>query len=86
VAGAEHFVQNVIGVMHNAHATQDRITALMREATRRQEEREAQRALALRVIDVGYRAVARDLHPDKGGSPEAMTRLNAVRARLKHCV
>lgn len=44
------------------------------------------RVLALRVIDVGYKAVAHEVHPDKGGSVDEMARLNAVRDHLKHCV
>lgn len=56
---------------------------LKREELKRQEEREAQRTLALQLIDIGYKVLARTLHPDKGGSREAMSRLNAVRERLK---
>ena len=44
------------------------------------------RQLAIRVIDVGYKTLARELHPDKGGSDDTMARLNAVRDHLKHCV
>ncbi len=56
---------------------------LKREDLKRQDEREAQRELALQLIDIGYKVLARELHPDKGGSREAMARLNAVRDRLK---
>jgi hypothetical protein len=56
---------------------------LKREDLKRQEERDAQRALGLQLIDIGYKVLARELHPDKGGSREAMARLNAVRDRLK---
>lgn len=56
---------------------------LKRDELRRAEEREAQRKLALQLIDIGYKVLARTLHPDKGGSREAMARLNAVRDRLK---
>lgn len=59
---------------------------LRRENLKRQEEREAQRKLALQLIDIGYKVLARELHPDKGGSREAMARLNAVRKRLQECV
>jgi hypothetical protein len=52
----------------------------------RAEESAAQRKLALQLIDIGYRVLARKLHPDKGGSRVAMARLNAVRARLKACL
>jgi len=50
---------------------------------KRAEEREAHRKLALQLIDIGFKALATKLHPDKGGSPQAMTRLNQVRDRLK---
>jgi len=56
---------------------------LKREDMKRQEERDAQKKLALQLIDIGYKVLARELHPDKGGSREAMARLNAVRDRLK---
>lgn len=59
---------------------------LKREELKRADEREAQKALALQLIDIGYKVLARTLHPDKGGSREAMVRLNAVRDRLKQCV
>lgn len=56
---------------------------LKREELKRADERDAQRKLALQLIDIGYKVLARELHPDKGGSREAMSRLNAVRDRLK---
>lgn len=56
---------------------------LKRDELKRAEERDAQRQLALQLIDIGYKVLARTLHPDKGGSREAMARLNAVRDRLK---
>jgi hypothetical protein len=59
---------------------------LKREDMKRQEERDAQRKLGLQLIDIGFKVLARTLHPDKGGSREAMSRLNAVRERLKQCV
>jgi hypothetical protein len=49
----------------------------------RVQEREAERQLALRLIDIGYKVLAKELHPDKGGSRDAMTRLTTVRDRLK---
>jgi hypothetical protein len=56
------------------------------EMTRR-EERKAEAQLGLRLIDIGYKVLARELHPDKvGGSREAMTRLNRVKDRLKSYV
>ena len=59
---------------------------LKAEAVKRGDEREAQRKLALQLIDIGYKVLAKTLHPDKGGSRAAMARLNAVRGRLKQCV
>ena len=60
---------------------------LKRDELKRNEERDAQRTLALQLIDIGYKVLARKLHPDRrDGSKEAMVRLNAVRARLKHSV
>ena len=41
------------------------------------------KAYAANLIDLGYRALATRLHPDRGGSREAMTRLNLVRDELK---
>jgi hypothetical protein len=49
----------------------------------RQQEREAEQKLALRLIEIGYKVLAKELHPDKGGSRDAMARLNRVRDRLK---
>ena len=59
---------------------------LKAEEVKRGDEREAQRKLALQLIDIGFRVLAKTLHPDKGGSRAAMTRLNAVRDRLKQCI
>src|SRR5678809_1540495 len=56
---------------------------LKRDELKKADEREAQRELAGRLIDIGYKVLAHKLHPDKGGSREAMVRLNAVRDRLK---
>jgi hypothetical protein len=39
--------------------------------------------LAREMIDAGYRAVAKKLHPDIGGSTDAMARSNEIRRRLK---
>jgi hypothetical protein len=53
------------------------------EALKREKERETQRKLGLQLIEIGYKVLASQLHPDKGGSDEAMIRLNNVRDRLK---
>lgn len=47
------------------------------------EERDAERKLGLRLINIGYKILAAELHPDVGGKHELMRRLNAVRNRLK---
>jgi hypothetical protein len=62
------------------------IETLKQDALARQEERKLQRKLALSLIDIGYKALATKLHPDKGGSREAMVRLNAVRKILQGAV
>src|SRR4030095_4824509 len=50
------------------------------QATEKQ-ERDAEHKLALRLIDIGYKVLAVELHPDKrGGSKEALARLNASRS------
>ena len=46
-------------------------------------EREKERELGQRLVDIGYRALAVKLHPDKGGSLEAMITLNRARDHLK---
>lgn len=46
-------------------------------------ERDLERRLALKLIDIGYKVLSVELHPDKGGSHDAMSRLNRVRSRLK---
>jgi hypothetical protein len=46
-------------------------------------ERDMQHKLSLQLIDIGYKILATKLHPDKGGSQEAMSRLNQVRDGLK---
>jgi hypothetical protein len=54
-----------------------------REDLKRADDREAERKLALQLINIGHKTLATELHPDKGGSCEAMSRLNAIRNRLK---
>ena len=50
----------------------------------RAEETQLHRDLALELIDLGYKALATRLHPDvRGGSHNAMRRLNRVRSELK---
>jgi hypothetical protein len=57
---------------------------LLERSLSEEKERDLERTLALRLIDIGYKILSVELHPDKrGGSDEAMARLNSVRARLK---
>jgi hypothetical protein len=53
------------------------------EELTRQQDRDAEAKLGLRLIAIGFKVLARELHPDKGGSREAMARLNRVRDRLR---
>jgi hypothetical protein len=55
----------------------------VQERQRREDELQLHRDLAIQLIDLGYRALATRLHPDRGGSKDAMTRLNTVRDELK---
>jgi hypothetical protein len=59
------------------------VTRLADERHDREHEIKLHRELALQLIDLGYRAMATRLHPDAGGSRDAMSRLNTVRHELK---
>jgi hypothetical protein len=62
------------------------IAGIARKQLDGQDETKAEKKLATRLIDIGYKVLSVELHPDKGGSREAMTRLNIVRDNLKVCV
>jgi hypothetical protein len=51
----------------------------VQERQARDDEVRLHRELAEELIDLGYRALATKLHPDRGGSKDAMSRLNTVR-------
>jgi hypothetical protein len=54
------------------------------EQAKRGKEQNRKQELARRLIDIGFKVLATELHPDKmGGSEDAMTRLNEVRNRLR---
>lgn len=55
----------------------------VQERQTRDDEVKVHRELAEELIDIGYRALATKLHPDRGGSKDAMARLNRVRDELK---
>lgn len=59
------------------------VTRLADERRSRDDEIRLHRDIALQLIDLGYRAMATRLHPDTGGSRDAMARLNTVRHELK---
>ena len=75
------YVAVIDEIAERARAEQRRLYE-QEELTRKQ-EREAEEKLGLRLIDIGYRVLAKELHPDKGGSNEAMARLRRVRDRLR---
>ena len=53
----------------------------------REQEHKAERELARQLVDVGFRALAKELHPDtKHGNVADMQRLVRLRDKLKHCV
>jgi hypothetical protein len=62
------------------------VERLMQEKQSKEKEEQVLRKLANELIDIGYKVLATKLHPDKGGSPEAMARLNKVRSILKAAI
>lgn len=63
----------------------DRVNAarLGEERKSLQAEIKLHKDIALQLIDLGYRAMATRLHPDRGGSKDAMVRLTTVRDELR---
>lgn len=59
------------------------VTRLADERQKREDEIKLHREIAMQLIDLGYRAMATRLHPDRGGSKDAMARLSHVRDELK---
>jgi hypothetical protein len=55
----------------------------VQERQARDDEVRLHRELAEKLVDAGYKALATQLHPDRGGTKEAMARLNRVRSELK---
>jgi len=62
------------------------VERLVQDRQDKEKEERLVKEIALRLIDIGYRALAAKLHPDTGGSPEAMARLNKARDLLKAAV
>lgn len=60
---------------------------LAEERMKRAQELEEIRKLMRQIIDIGFRALASKLHPDKrGGSRHAMTLLNHAKDRLRRAI
>jgi hypothetical protein len=77
---------------HRQSKTQQDFRRVLRDVARddfvqerqaRDDEIRLHRELAEELVDIGYRALATRLHPDRGGSKDAMSRLNRVRDELK---
>jgi hypothetical protein len=58
--------------------------AMTRDTAERAAKRMAQRDAMLEVIDSGYRTLAKELHPDVGGSHDDMARINEARDKLRN--
>src|SRR5262245_21954958 len=58
--------------------------AFIQERQDRKDEASLHQELAVELVEIGYRALATRLHPDRGGTKDAMARLNRVRDELKH--
>ena len=56
----------------------------VQEKQDRKDELTLHQDLAVELVEIGYRALATRLHPDRGGTKDAMSRLNRVRDELKH--
>jgi hypothetical protein len=67
-------------------ASRVNVEALTKDRQNREREAQMLRKLSHQLIDIGYKVLASKLHPDKGGSAEAMARLNKVRATLKGAI
>jgi hypothetical protein len=70
-----------------AKARKEAFRLMQEDVLNAAQEREAERKLAHRLIDIGFKVLAKELHPDKlHGDREAMRRLNRVREVLKGAV
>jgi Protein of unknown function (DUF3102) len=58
----------------------------VQERQARDEEIKLHRELAEELVEIGYRALALKLHPDRGGAKIAMSRLNCIHDDLKRYV
>lgn len=70
----------------NERVTPTFVDRFAQERQDREKEQQLMRKLANELIDIGYKVLATKLHPDKGGSQEAMSRLNKVKSLLKQAI
>jgi hypothetical protein len=68
---------------HAKRARAEAARLAVEEHLSRSGERDAEKQLALRLIDIGFKVLVKELHPDRGGTKDAMSRLSRVRERLK---
>jgi hypothetical protein len=59
------------------------LKAFERDHLAEEVEKELQRRLILQIIEAGVRSMALKMHPDVGGSDEAMHRLTTCKERLR---
>lgn len=64
----------------------EKVRRQQEEAAQRQEEYTAVRQAMHKLIDAGYRTMAKGMHPDTGGTNETMGRLTQARDRLRRAV
>jgi hypothetical protein len=72
--------------MHMSHVRaeyEQRLREIEARVAAQKAEDSKSRELIVQLIDAGYRAMAKTLHPDMGGSHDDMTRLTAVRDELR---
>lgn len=62
------------------------VERLIQEKQDKEKESRLIHDLAIQLIDIGFKVLATKLHPDTGGSREAMARLNRVRDLLKSAI
>lgn len=67
-------------------ASRVNVAALAKEQLDKEREQQLLHKLGHQLIDIGYKVLSSKLHPDKGGSSEAMSRLNKVRSILKESI
>jgi hypothetical protein len=88
--GRQPSLRSVVGRKPDYHAWRQTFKAakeldaelFAQERQSQDEEIKLRRELVAEWIDIGYRALATRLHPDRGGSKDAMVRLNDLRAQL----